>query len=151
MLRIDQSGTASIAVIFELYSPFMLGSANGAVKGLHLTTNALAIAFVARGPRPGLRHQSEQGWPYASDDRHAWRLASGVTCRICGHGSGDDHTAAAAFFSTITSEIGECINCQNNATSNVVNGLQVLDYHWRHSDTGRVSAVVYERKMIRTV
>ena len=68
---IGESGKLYLAAMLDMCSRFVVGWAISAVNDRHLTIPALEMALKRRCPDSGLRHHSDRGSPYASEDDQA--------------------------------------------------------------------------------
>ena len=88
----------------------------------------------------GLLHHSDQGSTYASQDYHAVLTAYGITCSMGRRGNCYDNSVMEAFFSTLTSEVGERFPSHGEAKAELFDYSEVFyNQRRRHSSAGRMS------------
>jgi putative transposase len=146
-LRIGENGKASLAVVLDLFSRFVVGWAISAVNDRHLTIKALDMALKRRCPLVGLLHHSDQGSTYASQDYQAVLAAYGITCSMSRRGNCYDNSVMEAFFSTLKSEVGERFPSHGDAKAELFDYIEVFyNQRRRHSSAGRMSPAAFERR-----
>jgi putative transposase len=104
---IGSSAKLYLAAIMDLHSRFIVGWALSAVNDRHLTLSALDKALKRRCPEAGLRHHSDQGCTYASEDYRTRLDAHGITCSMSRRGNCYDNAVMESWFSTVKSEEAE--------------------------------------------
>ena len=104
---IGESSKLYLAAILDLFSRFVVGWAVSAVNDRHLALKALRMALKRRCPDVGLRHHSDQGCTYASEDYQRLLDAYSITCSMSRRGNCYDNAVMEAFFSTVKSEVAD--------------------------------------------
>jgi putative transposase len=106
------------------------------------------MALKRRCPGTGLRHHSDRGSTYASEDYCAVLATHGITCSMSRRGNCDENAVMDTFFSTVTSELGGWFDSDGNAKAELFDDLEVFHtQRRRHASAGRMSPAAYERKM----
>ena len=104
------------------------------------------MALKRRCPQVGLLHHSDQGSTYASQDYQAVLTAYGITCSMSRRGNCYDNSVMEAFFSTLTSEVGERFPSHAEVKAELFDYSEVFDnQRRRHSSAGRMSPGDVER------
>jgi putative transposase len=102
-LRLEQE-FAYLAVVLDAYSRRVIGWALGRSLEVRLTLDALEQAIVARQPKPGLVHHSDQGVQYASQS-YVDRLEScGAVLSMSRPGSPWENGKCESFIKTLKHE-----------------------------------------------
>jgi putative transposase len=136
-----------VAAILDLYSRYVVGWAVSAVNDRHLTIKALEMAIKRRSPETGLRHHSDQGCAYASEDYQRWLTTHGITCSMSRRGNCYDNAVMESFFSTVTFELGEHFESCGEAKMQLFDYIEVFyNQRRRHSTLGQISPAAFERR-----
>jgi transposase InsO family protein len=88
-----------VAAVLDLFSRRIIGCSMGANMTAQLVMDALLMAIWRRGTPRALRHHSDQGSQYTSEDFRRLLNAHGVTCSMSRRGDCWDNSAMESFFS----------------------------------------------------
>jgi transposase InsO family protein len=144
---IGESGKLYLAAILDLFSRFVVGWALSAVNDRHLTITALDMALKRRCPDIGLRHHSDQGCTYASDDYQRLLDGHGITCSMSRRGNCHDNAVMESFFSSVKSETADRFDSCGEAKMELFDYIEVFyTQRRRHSTLGQISPAAFERR-----
>ena len=148
-LVIGGSQRLFLAAVLDLFSRFIVGWAISAVNDRHLTIKALEMAVKRRCPAVGLRHHSDQGCTYASEDYQDVLEAHGITGSMSRRGNCYDNAVMESFFSTVKSELGEHFDSHGEAKMKLFDFIEVFyNQKRRHSTLGQISPAEFERRAL---
>ena len=100
-----REGWLYLAAIVDLYSRAVVGWAMSETIDRNLCLSALAMAVMARQPKPGLVHHSDRGSQYASADYRRALDDNKMICSMSRKGDCWDNAVAESFWSTIKAEL----------------------------------------------
>jgi putative transposase len=144
---IGSSGKLYLAAVLDLFSRFIVGWAVSAVNDRHVTITALEMALKRRCPEIGLRHHSDQGCTYASEDYQDLLEARGIVCSMSRRGNCWDNAVMESFFSTVKSELREHFDSHAEAKMALFDYIEVFyNQRRRHSTLGQISPAAFERQ-----
>ena len=100
-------GWRSLAVVLDGFSRQVVGWALAAHLRTALVVDALTMALQARRPAAGRIHHSDHGGHYTAIAFGQRLCAAGLLASMGSVGDADDHAVAAAFFSSLKTELTE--------------------------------------------
>jgi len=143
-----RAGFLHLAVLLDLYSRRVVGWAMGERPNLPLAMSALEMALLARLPREGLVHHTDQGGLYRA---HAYReclTAKGLRPSMSAKGNAYDNAVAESFFSNLKNELVHHCDFHTREAAR----LAIFDYievfynrQRRHQSLGYVSPTQFEQ------
>ena len=98
-------GWLYLAPMLDLHSRRVVSWSVSESNDTELALDVLRKAVRARRPPPGLRHHSDRGSPYASDDYRAELRARGLRRSMSRKGDCWDNAVAESFFATLRAEL----------------------------------------------
>ena len=142
-------GWLYLAVMIDLHSRRVVGWAVGNRLKRDLALQALNRAAALRDPAPGCIHHTDRGSQYCSHDYQKRLSELGFQVSMSGKGNCYDNAAVETFFKTLKAELiwrhTWTTRAQvTQALFQYINGF--YNSRRRHSATGGVSPITFERK-----
>jgi putative transposase len=136
-----------LAVMFDLFSRFVVGWSLSSRNDRFLAIKALDMALQRRHPEPGLLHHSDRGSTYASEDYQKILRVQGITCSMSRSGNCLDNAAMESWNSTLKSELGEVFESEDVARVRLFDYIEVFyNQKRRHSSLEYLSPAEFERR-----
>ena len=142
-------GWLYLAVMIDLHSRRVIGWAVSNRLKRDLALQALDRAAALRNPPPGCIHHTDRGSQYCSHDYQNRLRQLGLTASMSGKGNCYDNAAVETFFKTLKAELiwrhtWTTRDQVTKALFHYINGF--YNSRRRHSATGGVSPITFERK-----
>ncbi len=141
-------GWLYLAVLIDLFSRRVVGSAMSDKNDETLTLTALKMALDQRTPPPGLIHHTDRGTTYASTEYQDLLRRAGLRCSMSRRGNCLDNAVAESFFSTLKTECTAAMTFSSRDAARRVVFEYVAGFYnpaRRHSTIGYMSPMEYER------
>jgi transposase InsO family protein len=140
-------GKLYLAAIIDLFSRMVVGWALSAINDRHLTMKALAMAIQRRCPGAELRHHSDRGSTYASEDYQDVLDAHGIKCSMSRRGNCLDNSPMESWNSTLKMELGEHFESPADAKAKLFDWIEVHYNRERmHSSLDYLSPAEFEQR-----
>jgi putative transposase len=142
-------GWLYLAVVLDLFSRRIVGSATADHQRSELTCDALRMALAHRRPKAGLLHHSDRGVQYASESYQALLAERKITPSMSRKGNCHDNAVTESFFSTVKRELThhETYATREEARRSLFEYIEVFYNRRRlHSTLGYRSPVDYEAR-----
>jgi transposase InsO family protein len=144
-------GWLYLAVIIDLFSRRVIGSAVSDRLKRNLPIEALKRAIALRQPPPGVIHHSDRGSQYCSNDYRKLLKDHDLLSSMSGKGNCYDNAAVETFFKSLKAELiwreqYETREQAQNALFRYIN--RFYNPRRRHSYLGSISPVTYENMAI---
>ena len=142
-------GWLYLAVMIDLHSRRVIGWAVSNRLKRDLALQALDRAVALRNPPPGCIHHTDRGSQYCSHDYQKRLQQLGFNISMSGKGNCYDNAAVETFFKTLKAELiwrhsWQTRDQVTQALFHYINGF--YNSRRRHSATGGVSPITFERK-----
>lgn len=144
-----RAGFLHLAVLLDLYSRRVVGWAMGERPNMPLAMGALEMALLARAPRHGLVHHTDQGGLYRAYAYRECLTANGLTPSMSAKGNAYDNAVAESFFSNLKNELVHHCDFHTREAAR----LAIFDYievfynrQRRHQTLNYLSPVQFEQR-----
>lgn len=140
-------GWLYLAVVIDLFSRRVLGTAMSESIDRRLVLEALRKAVRLRRPGAGLLHHSDRGSQYASNDYQEALAQFDMRCSMSRRGNCWDNAVAESFFSTLKFELvhGEQYRTRAQAEQSIEEYIErFYNVDRLHSSLGYLSPIEYE-------
>jgi putative transposase len=143
-----RAGFLHLAVLLDLYSRRVVGWAMGERPNVPLAMSALEMALLARLPRAGLVHHTDQGGLYRAYVYRECLDAKGLQASMSAKGNAYDNAVAESFFSNLKNELVHHCDFHTREAARVA----IFDYieifynrQRRHQTLGYLSPMQFEQ------
>jgi putative transposase len=140
-------GWLYVAAVIDLFSRRVVGWSMSDTMTAQLITDALIMVIWRRGKPDALRHHSDQGSQYTSEQFQRLMADNGVTCSMSRSGNVWDNAAMERFFSSLKTErvAKKIYRTRTQAKADVFDYIECFyNPTLRHSTLGYVSRVDFE-------
>jgi transposase InsO family protein len=146
-----REGWLYLAVLLDAHSRRIVGWAMADHLRAELALDALAMAFRARRPPPGLVHHTDRGCQYTAEAYQARLAAHGIACSMSRSGDCLDNAVAESFFATLKAELVDVQIWPTRAAARlaIFEWIEVwYNRQRRHSTLGYLAPVTHERQVL---
>lgn len=145
-----RAGWLYLAVVLDLKSRRVVGSAVGATLEAELALRALRQALWQRKPAAGLIHHSDRGVQYACDAYRALLEQHGIQASMSRKGNCWDNAVAESFFATLEWELIERSDWHTHAEAERAVAEYIEGWYnaeRKHSSLEYLSPAAYEARL----
>lgn len=143
-------GWLYLAAVIDLCSRKIVGWSMAEHMRTELVSDALSMAVLHRGPKPGLLHHSDRGVQYASVDYQLLLAKHEMACSMSGKGDCWDNAVMESFWATLKNELvyQERFATREEARSAIFEYIEVFYNRKRmHSSLGYKSPEGFEASL----
>src|SRR5450432_4357468 len=143
-------GWLYVAAVIDLFSRRVVGWSMKAEMNAQLVTDALMMAIWRRRRPDALRHHSDRGSQYSSEQFQRLMVDNGVDCSMSRSGNVWDNAAMESFSSSLKTErtARKTYRTRDDARADVFDYIErFYNPRRRHSTIGYLSPVEFEEQM----